>query len=248
MAVEILARVPLILLALATQSPAQAADADVAIVFAVDASASIDHATAELQREGHAAAICSPDVVAAISRNRVGCIAVTYVEWASPGQMRSVVPWSRICRMSDAVAVASVISEQGHRGYGCHTYCGTSISYAIDVGRGLLDGYDGMASKIIDISANGSNNDGPPVKASRLKAIASGYTINAIVLPPLSHADADLSRYFREHVIGGAGSFVIEPTRREDYAVALRRKLVAEISQSYSVRRNASFTSASPDH
>lgn len=213
--------------------PAQA-DVDAAIVFAVDVSASVDPATADLQREGHAAALVSPEVIAAIARNRIGCIAITYVEWGSPGQVRSVAPWTSVCGLSDARAVASLISKDGDRGYGCHSYCGTSISFAIDLGGMLFDRYVGYAArKIIDISANGTNNDGLPVEPSRLRAIAKGYTINAIAIPArTSGVTYDLSSYFAENVIGGPNAFVIAPAGTRDYAAALRRKLVDEISLS----------------
>src|ERR1700720_1884927 len=44
-----------------------AADVDIAIVFAVDVSGSIDRNTADLQREGHAMAIRSPEFITAIA-------------------------------------------------------------------------------------------------------------------------------------------------------------------------------------
>lgn len=213
---------------------ANAADVDVAIIFAVDVSASIDPATADLQREGHAAAISSPEVVAAITRNSTGCIAVTYVEWASSGHARSVVPWTSVCGLKDAEAVASAIRKEGDRGLGCEQTCATSISFAIDLGSMLLDGYAGSAaSKIIDVSANGSNNDGLPVAESRRRAIAKGYTINAIAIPEVIRGVVyDLTEYFADNVIGGPRAFVIAPSTTSDYAAALRRKLVTEISTS----------------
>lgn len=213
---------------------ADAAEVDAAIVFAVDVSASIDPATADLQREGHATAISSPEVIAAITRNRAGCIAVTYVEWSSPGKMRSVVPWTSVCGLGDAQPVASFIRENGDRGYGCEDSCGTSISFAINLASLLLDKYAGNAStKIIDISANGTNNDGLPLHDSRQKAIAKGYTINAIAIPGMTRGvKYDLTQYFADNVIGGPRAFVIAPDTPDDYAAALRRKLVTEIGLS----------------
>ena len=38
--------------------------------------------------------------------------------------------------------------------------------------------------------------------------------------------------HFAHEVIGEPSGFVLEPATREDYAVALRRKLVKEIAQS----------------
>jgi Protein of unknown function (DUF1194) len=206
---------------------AHAADVDVAIVFAVDVSASIDPATADLQREGHAEAICSPDVIAAIARNHIGCVGVTYFEWSSHGYLRMVLPWTRVCGLGDGKAVASVILERGRTGKG---YGGTSISFALDEGSLLLDQFPGKAArKVIDIAANGKNNDGPSVQQSRAQAIANGYTINAIVISPLIRG-MNLTEYFADNVIGGSGAFVISPVDASGYAAALRRKMVNETS------------------
>ncbi|WP_214471664.1 DUF1194 domain-containing protein [Mesorhizobium sp. dw_380] len=212
--------------------PADAANVDVAIVFAVDFSSSIDPKIADLQREGHAAALTSPDIIAAIARNYVGCISVAYFEWSSPGHTRIVLPWTSICGLEDAKAAASVISKRGDTGNIRRGRSGTSVSSAIDVGSLLLDQFPGKAAKkVIDISSNGENNDGLPVQPSRLNAIAKGYTINAIAIPTEDeNPDQPLASYFAKSVIGGSQAFVITPKGPNDYAMALRRKLVTEVS------------------
>ncbi|KQU98838.1 hypothetical protein ASD99_19890 [Mesorhizobium sp. Root695] len=211
---------------------AHAANVDVAIVFAVDFSSSIDPEIADLQREGHAAALTSPEIIAAITRNYVGCISVAYFEWSSPGHTRIVLPWTSICGLEDAKAAASVISKRGDTGNIRRGRSGTSVSSAIDVGSLLLDQFPGKAAKkVIDISSNGENNDGLPVQPSRLNAIAKGYTINAIAIPTEDeNPDQPLASYFAKSVIGGSQAFVITPKGPNDYAVALRRKLVTEVS------------------
>ncbi|MDL2401294.1 DUF1194 domain-containing protein [Rhizobium mayense] len=210
--------------------PAHAANVDAAIVFAVDYSASIDPDTADLQREGHAAALTSPEIIKAISQNYYGCIGVAYFEWSGRGHIRTVLPWTTICGPEDADAAAVVIRKKGDTGY-VRSRGGTSISSAIDVGSLLLDQFPGKAmKKVIDISSNGENNDGLPVPPSRLNAIARGYTINAIVIPPeRENPEQPLASYFARSVIGGPQSFVIESTGAKDYVTALRRKLITEL-------------------
>lgn len=229
---------------------AYASDVDAAIVFAIDASASIDPMMAKLQRDGHASALSEPIVIAAISSGLNGCIAVAYIEWASPGQARTVLPWSRICTLEDALIAAHVIRSKGSDGEDCQSYCATSISDAIDVSMGLLDAYQGGAvSKIIDISASGTNNDGPPLELSRRRALRRGYIINAVVIPRVrSGAIRHLLDYFTRNVIGGAGSFAIESSGAPDYANALRRKFLHEISGASGPRdRYETAATSSPD-
>lgn len=216
----------------ATDVDATSMNVDVAVVFAVDFSASIVPRIADLQREGHAAALTSPEIISAISKNYLGCIGVAYFEWSSPAGTRTVLPWTRICGLEDAKAAASVIRKKGDTGYSRRGRRGTSVSTAIDVGTLLLDNFPGNAvKKVIDISSNGENNDGLPVQPSRESAIAKGYTINAIAIPEDDDAPSQsLASYFARSVIGGSQAFVMSPQGPHDYATALRRKLVTEVS------------------
>ncbi|MCA1443199.1 DUF1194 domain-containing protein [Ensifer sp. IC4062] len=227
-----------------------ATDVDVAVVFAVDFSSSVDPGTADLQRDGHAAALTSPEVIEAIASIHLGCISVTYFEWSSPGRLCTVLPWTRICGREDAEAAAFVIQEKGDTGFGRRGRGGTSLSSAIDVGRLLFDQFRGRAAKkVIDISANGENNDGLPVQQSRRTAIAKGYSINAIAIPAENEKPPyRLGSYLPTMSLGGPGAFVMTPTDTSDYAAALRRKLVTEISQNVTVRFRGVSMAANIDY
>lgn len=73
---------------------------------------------ANLQRKGHAAALTSPEIIAAIVRNYLGCISIANFEWSSAGSTRIVVPWTTICSLKDAEAAALIINEKGDTGFG----------------------------------------------------------------------------------------------------------------------------------
>jgi hypothetical protein len=215
-----------------TGARALANDVDVAIVFAVDKSASIHAEQASLQRRGHVEALRSKEVMDAIAGGLLGCIAITYVQWSSVGRLQTVLSWTTICDAEQAAAAAAIIEDSGDTGVGRNPRGRTSLSFAIDIGSQLLDRFHGTAAKkIIDISSNGTNNDGLPVAESRLRTVAKGYIINGIAVERAEPGITDdLPGYFRENVIGGAGSFVIVPDTPADYSIALRRKLVLEIS------------------
>ncbi len=207
-------------------------DVDVAIVFAVDMSFSIDREDALRQRDGHVRALRSKQVLDAIRNGPRGCIAIAYIEWSGSGSARNILPWTLICDRGQATAAALQIENRGFVGSSRLINRRTSLSYAIDVSGLQLEQFPGNAGrKVIDISSNGTNNDGVSVEASRGRALSRGYTINAIVL-----ADADpgvtddLPGYFRDNVIGGMGAFVIAPRRPDDYCTAILRKLAQEIA------------------
>ncbi|QYA16723.1 DUF1194 domain-containing protein (plasmid) [Rhizobium sp. AB2/73] len=186
---------------------------------------------ARLQRDGHAAALRSDMVNTAIASGPLGCIAVTYIEWSSVGQFQTIVPWVRLCNRGDTEAAASAIEEGADSGFARPGGGRTSVSFAIDAASILLDRLPwSTARKIIDISANGTNNDGPPVLESRRRALEKGRVINVIAVTPQEPGiTSDLPGYFKREVIGGPGSFVITPNAVTDYAYAIRKKLFIEV-------------------
>ncbi len=185
-----------------------------------------------MQKEGHSDALRSPEVKAAIREGFIGCIAITYIEWSSVGRTRTVLPWRRLCNGDDADIAADEIMKRGDDGSEQGSGGRTSLSFALDIGGLLLDRFPGDATrKIIDISSNGTNNDGLPVAQSRDRVVQKGYTVNGIVLAREEQGlTSDLPDYFRQTVIGGPRAFVAVPYRPSDYAAAIRRKLMMEIS------------------
>ena len=67
---------------------------DLELVLLADASRSIDDGEILFQRQGYAAAITHPDVLAAITHGYERRIAVTYVEWGDAASQEVVVPWT----------------------------------------------------------------------------------------------------------------------------------------------------------
>lgn len=206
---------------------------DAAIVLAIDTSSSIDVEQADRQRYGHVEALRSREVESAIRRGSVGCIAIAYVEWSSVGRLRTVMPWKRICGRDDALEAAAFIGWHGDTGLERRGRGRTSLSYALEASSLMLDNFPGQAdSKIIDISANGTNNDGLSVTEARARVVDKGHVINAIALSKVEPSITnDLWTYFQDNVIGGPGSFAITPDEPADYAKVLRRKLTLEISR-----------------
>jgi len=216
----------------ADEPAAEPMSVDAVIVLAVDASSSIGPEEAGRQRRGHAEALRSREVNAAIAVGPAGCIAITYIEWAGVGTLRTVLPWTKLCDGEGTAAAAEAILLHGDDGRERRGRGRTSLSFAVEAGSLLLDRFPGEAMrKVIDVSSNGTNNDGPPVAESRDRAVRKGLVVNGIVLSATEPGVTDdLPGYFRQTVIGGPASFVVVPDGPDDYATALRRKLVLEIS------------------
>lgn len=69
---------------------------------------------------------------------------------------------------------------------------------------------------------------------ARADIFAKAYTINAIAIPADNEdPHQPLSSYFAQSVISGSQAFVTSPKDPHDYVMALRRKLVAEVSMEH---------------
>ena len=211
--------------------PAKRQPVDLELILAVDVSGSIDPGEAELQRQGYLRALLDPEVARAIKSGPTGRIALAYVEWAGMGHHKTVVDWSVVDGPESAKAFADRLGaqpvESAHR---------TSLSGAIDgsVPMFAANVYDG-ARRIIDISGDGANNYGRLVTDARDAAVKEGVTING--LPILANTEGDiypappdLDLFFRDCVIGGPGAFYIVAHGFEDFARAVRKKLIIEIA------------------
>ncbi len=212
-------------LAAAWCAPARAETlVDLQLVLAVDASGSVDQRRFNLQKQGYVAAFRNPRVLAAIQSGAYQSIAVTMFQWTGPQLHFEVIPWMIIRDEASAQAVSRAIDAVPRRIFGG----GTSISGAIDYGvtrfaRGEIQ----SDRKVIDISGDGSNNGGRPVRRARDEAVALGITINGL---PILSIEPWLEEHYREEVIGGPGAFLVSARDFESFGEAIVKKLIAEIA------------------
>jgi hypothetical protein len=204
---------------------------DSELVLAVDISYSMDPEEQALQREGYIAGITSREFMQALKGGMLGKVAVTYFEWAGPGDQGIIVPWRLIDGPETAVAVANEIARARYR-----RAMYTSIASALRFAMPLFDasGYHG-ARRIIDVSGDGTNNSGPLLTPVRDEVLAAGITINGLPImlkrPNPSTLDIEnLDIYYEDCVIGGPGAFVIPIRERTQFKDAVRTKLVLEIA------------------
>jgi hypothetical protein len=205
----------------------QAQEVDVALVLAVDISGSIDYEEAELQRKGIVDAFMSREVIQAIQSGSLGRIGVSVVYFSSAdyGVMSVPVNWMVVQDQASATTFAKALVAARRP-----SARGTSISDALALSLRMLEtGPYHSVKQVIDVSGDGVNNAGRAVQEVREEILAKGITING--LPILDYSTPqDLDKYFEGCVIGGPASFVIPAKGFVDFARAMRRKLVLEIS------------------
>lgn len=204
---------------------------DVELVLAVDISYSMDPDELALQREGYQLALTSPEFLKALKGGMHGRIAVTYFEWAGVADQRLIMPWRLLDGDASARAIAAEIGAAPIR-----RAFRTSISGALDFAVPLFEnnGFTGLR-RVIDVSGDGTNNQGRLVTVARDDVIAKGITINGLPIllkrPNAATMDiAELDIYYEDCVIGGPGAFVVPLREREKFVDAIRTKLVLEIA------------------
>lgn len=203
---------------------------DVELVLAVDVSLSMDLDEQALQRDGYAAAFRDPQIIAAIKANAHGRIAVSYVEWAGAGNLRLTIPWMLVDSEAAGEAFADRLMKEP-----ISRWRKTSISAGLLFAAKQFEGSNYRGERrVIDISGDGPNNDGPPVESVRDKLVAEGIVINGLPLllkAPQGWFDlVDLDEYYEDCVIGGTGSFSIAVRKKEEFAQAVKRKILLEVS------------------
>jgi len=211
---------------------------DAAIVLAADVSRSIDDEEFDLQRRGYAAAIVSDKLMEAIRSGPHGAIALAYVEWAGEGEQTIVVDWTVVRNPADAQKFAASLTSSPRSFLGR-----TAIGSALDFAMGLF----GEASlrtdrKVIDVSGDGTSNQGRPVGEARDAAIAAGAVVNGLAifnrraaaeggyLALHTNPPGGLAKYYRDNVVGGPGAFVLPIDDFGNFGDAMIRKLTAEIA------------------
>jgi hypothetical protein len=118
-------------------------------------------------------------------------ISMTYFEWSASSDQKIIIPWRVIDGPEAADAVANEIMHTPVR-RGSRTSISGAILFAIPLFD--EDPYRGLR-RVIDISGDGPNNNGPPVTPARDEALGRGIVINGLPIlvrePSSSTTDID---------------------------------------------------------
>lgn len=245
----------LALLVTAWHKPVQAEEVDIELVLAVDGSGSISLPELQLQIAGYVEAFRDPDVQAAALSGPLGKVAVALVIWSDARYPKSHTGWHLIASGGDADAFSGRIEtlyqdSAAHYGRGKGaTEIGGGIVFAI----GMIEGNDMRGlRKVVDVSGDGIetlpySKSTPRLPYARDLARQLGVQINGLAIledVPL------LYRYYRDNVIVGPGSFVIEARNFRSFADAIKKKLMKELEPELKVTRDGTEKSgfASPAH
>lgn len=192
-----------------------------ALLFALDVSASVDQVEYRQQREGLAAALLSPAVQEAVLTQEGGVAFAAY-EWSGRHQQDEALGWTLVTDAAGLLSVARVLAE-GPRSYAEFP---TAIGYALAYGEGMLRDAPVCARRVIDISGDGIGNEGFGPEAAYREFDFDAITVNGLAI---GGDDPELLAYYHTRIPHGPGAFVEVAEDFADYENAMRRKLLREL-------------------
>ena len=198
---------------------------DLALVLAVDGSASVTYEEFGLIAGGMAAALREPAIITGLTRGPAQASLCSLLLWSGRHAQAVMVDWTRIGSPAEAAAFAEAV-ENIPRGVRPGL---TAIGEALLAALTLLSHAPATAARqVIDVAGDGRSNDGIAPGPVRDRMAAAGITINGLCV---LHEEPDLLQSYTQEVIGGPGAFAITCPDYPAFAAAMRQKLLRELDQ-----------------
>jgi hypothetical protein len=202
-------------------------DVPMELALLVDTSSSVNPGEYELQKRGYYEAFSAPEFGQLIER--LGGIAVIYIEWARQGRETVQIPWTHLETADDCLAFANAVNQLDRAPTDDTTHLATALVFAHD--QMESNNFQGLR-QVIDVSGDGrckiwtgetSQYHGPGWDAELAK-IPGNVTINGI-----SIGDSDVMNFYADVVVRGADSFAMHVSKFSDFRDAINAKLRREI-------------------
>lgn len=214
-------------LAVGGQAAAQTSVA-LELALVVDTSGSIDAGEYALQVNGYKAAFQNAGIQAQIaSFAGSGGIAVSFIEWSGGTEQATRIGWTQLTSAADANAFAALLDAAfiAARPYTGLTAPGSAIQYATS---SIFNNTYTSNRQVIDVSGDGSQNDGINTLNARNASLAAG--VDAINGLAILGSEAGLDTWYQNNIVGGTGAFLEIAAGFNDFADAVARKIGRELT------------------
>ncbi|MFA8385099.1 MAG: DUF1194 domain-containing protein [Pelagibaca sp.] len=197
--------------------PAQACRT--ALILSMDVSQSVDPGEYRLQIDGLAAALRDPEIAEILVRDEV---ALSVVQWSGVDAQEVSLDWVQMRSPSHVELFAAAVTQLPRAFVMSNTAPAEAMRHALDH---FARGPD-CTRRVIDMSGDGTPNAGGEVGRVRRAAERAGVTVNGLAIEGLGRA---ITNFYQRNVITRDG-FVETARGHRDYARAIRRKILREIS------------------
>lgn len=197
---------------------------DLALIVALDCSASVTFEEFNLMAGGCGAALRDPEVLAGLTGGAAGASLCALLLFSSPDAQAVSVSWTRIATQADLEQFAADVENTPRLVLPGTTAIGSALAAA----GALLQILPVPARRqVVDLVGDGGANDGPAPQPIRDRLVDAGVTINGLCV---LHEEPDLVATFTATIIGGPGAFAEQCQDYDGFADAMRRKLQREIA------------------
>lgn len=194
-----------------------------ALVLALDVSASVNAAEYDLQRLGLAAALDADEVRHAVLSGAPGSVALAVYEWSGFFQHKIQLDWTILDSHSAITQAAETLARMERS----HDSFPTSMGPALGFAASLLQSGPDCSRRVIDVSGDGVNNHGFGPKEAYRHFPLRDVTVNGLVILGDSH---DVVTFYGTEVLRGPGAFIIVANGFEEFRDAMTRKLFREVN------------------
>ncbi len=196
---------------------------DLAMVLAVDGSASVTYDEFGLIAGGMAAALRDPAVMAGLTGGPLHSSLLCLLLWSGTRQHDVITGWTGIASDADALAFADTVENMPRTIRPGQTAIGEALLAALT----LLAHMPASATRsIVNVIGDGRSNEGIAPGPVRDRMVQADITINGLCI---LHEEPDLLQSYTEEVIGGPGAFAVTCAAYPDFAEAMRQKLTREL-------------------
>jgi Ca-activated chloride channel homolog len=196
---------------------------DLALVLAVDASASVTYDEFGLIAGGMAAALRDPAIIAGLIGGPAKASLCSLLLWSGAGAQEVIANWTQIASPADAHAFADTVDNMPRVVRAGQTAIGEALLAALTLLSHLPDL---PTRQVVNVIGDGRSNDGIAPGPIRDRMAAAGITINGLCI---LHEEPDLLTSYTDEVIGGPGAFAEVCPDYPAFAAAMHRKLAREL-------------------
>jgi len=197
---------------------------DLALVLAVDGSASVTFEEFGLIAGGMAAALREPPIITALIGGPAKSSLLSLLLWSGAGAQEIITNWTLVASEADAHSFADSVDNMPRIVKPGQTAIGEALLASLTL---LAHIPDTPSRQVVNVIGDGRSNDGVAPGPIRDRMAAAGITINGLCI---LHEEPDLLASYTAEVIGGPGAFAEICPDYPAFAAAMRRKLARELN------------------
>ncbi|HEX3398820.1 MAG TPA: DUF1194 domain-containing protein [Acetobacteraceae bacterium] len=197
---------------------------DLALVLAVDGSASVTYEEFSLIAGGMASALREPTIIAGLTGGAAKASMCSLLLWSGAGAQEIIADWTLIASDADARGFADVLDNMPRIVRPGQTAIGEALLASLTLLGNLPDK---PTRQVVNVIGDGRSNDGIAPGPIRDRMAVAGITINGLCI---LHEEPDLLQSYTEEVIGGPGAFALTCQDYPAFAAAMKQKLALEIN------------------